>query len=84
MNIVAYVPWIELSFVATRKCPLRGHCLAPPEGLGTQGNLGSSSGVNPRGQGLILRRFKQKKNFCDVRTEVRTEVRMDGQTCPLK
>ena len=54
---------------STRKCPLGGHCLAPPQGPGTRG----TPGVNPGGQGVIPRRFKVKKIFV-------TYVRMDGWT----
>ena len=64
--------------MCTRKCPLRGHILAPPEGLRGLGVPGVSPGVDPRSQGVILRRFKQKKNFVtDGRTHARTS---DGQT----
>ena len=30
-----------------------------------RGYPGSTPGVNPRSQGVIPRRFKRKKNFCD-------------------
>ena len=57
----------------TRKCPLRWHILAPLEGLhapvGTRGR--------PQESGLIPRRFKQKKNFCEGQTN---ERRTDGWT----
>ena len=43
-----------------RKGPLRGHILAPPEGLRGPGVPGVNPGVDPRSQGVILRRFKQK------------------------
>jgi len=62
-----------LPLLKTRKCPLRGHILAPPEGLG-------DPGFNPSGQEVIPRRFKQKKNFVThVRTHVRTH-RTYGRT----
>ena len=37
--------------------------LAPPEGLRAQGVPGVNPGGQPRGQGVIPRRFKRKKNF---------------------
>ena len=57
--------------LVTRKCPLRGHFLAPPEEPGTRG----THGVNPGGQGVIPRRFKQKKN-CDRNTDTWTDRRV--------
>ena len=55
---------IVIDFYETRKCPLRGHILAPPEGLrAPEGYPGSTLGVDPRSQGVIPRRFKRKKIF---------------------
>ena len=47
--------------------------LAPPEGL----RAPELPGVNPGGQGVIPRRFKQKKIFV---TDERTAAAADGQT----
>ncbi len=47
----------------TEKCPLRGHILAPPEGLRTPGSSRVNPGVDPRSQGVIPRRFKRKQYF---------------------
>ena len=58
----------------TRKCPLCGHILAPPEGLR---DPGSTPGFNPRGQDVIPRRFKRKKIFV---TNGRTNERTNGRT----
>ena len=38
---------------------------------------GSTSGVDPVGQGGIPRQFKQKKNCCDTQTQEQTNKRMD-------
>ena len=59
----------------TRKCPLRGHILAPPEGLRAPGLPGVNPGGRPRAQGVIPRRFKRKKNFV-----THAERTPDGQT----
>ena len=37
----------------TRKCPLRGHILAPPEGLRAPELPGATLGVIPRSEGVI-------------------------------
>ena len=52
---VSVVESSEMSM--TRKCPLRGHILAPAEGL----RAPELHGDNPRSQGVIPRRFKRKK-----------------------
>ena len=44
-----------------RICPLRGHILAPPEGLRGPGVPVVNLGVDPRSQGVIPRQFKRKK-----------------------
>ena len=63
----------------TRKCPLRGHILAPPEGLRAPGLLPVvNPGVDPGSQGVIPKRFKRKKYF--VTKDGRTDVQMDRQT----
>ena len=63
-------------YLCTRKCPLRGHILAPPEGLRGLGLPGVNPGVNPRGQGVISRRFKRKKIFVtDTHTDTWTDRR---------
>ena len=68
----------------TRKCPLRGHILAPPEGQRAPGlprvNPGVDPGVDPGSQGVISRQFKRKKNFCDKRSTKYEVRRMDAQT----
>ena len=51
------------------------HILAPAEGLRAPGVTGVNPGVDPRSQGVIPRRFKQKKILW--RTD---EGRTDGQT----
>ena len=66
---------VKINLVNTRKCPLRGHILAPPEGLRGPGVPGVNPGVDPRSQGVILRRFKQKKIFV---THGRTHGRTNG------
>ena len=58
-NGVYKTAMLFMTFImVTRKCPLRGHILAPPEGLRAKGKPGINLGVNPRGQGVIPRRFK--------------------------
>ena len=37
--------------------------LGPPEGLRPRSYPGSTPGIDPRSQGVIPRRFKEKKNF---------------------
>ena len=61
--IVSPILTLWYAFYNTRKCPLCGHCLAPTEGLCAWVHPGSTFGVNPWGQGVIPRRFKQKKIF---------------------
>ena len=41
-----------------------------------RGYPGSTPGVDPRSQGVILRRLKQKK-ICDRQTDARTDGRTD-------
>ena len=43
--------------------PLRGHLLAPPEGLCARSYPGSTPGADPKRQGVIPRWFKWKKNL---------------------
>ncbi len=62
----------------TRKCPLLGHILAPPEGL----RVPELPGVNPRGRpresgGDLGQGDLSEKNFFDRRIDGRTK---DGQT----
>ena len=40
-----------IAVYVTRKCPPRGHCLAPPEGPGTRVTPGVNLGGRPRGSG---------------------------------
>ena len=66
-NDNAILEWIHFILIFAfrynyRNCPLHGLCLAPLEGPGTR----DTPVVNPFGQGVIPRRFKQKK-FCDGR-----------------
>ena len=61
----------KLVLLLTRKGPLRGHILAPPEVLRALRLPGVNPGVNLRSQGVIPRRFKRKKN-CDGQTNGRT------------
>ena len=42
---------VNLEQCDTRKCPLCRHCLAPPEGPGTQGTPGVNLGTQTRGSG---------------------------------
>ena len=72
-----------LSFIATRKCPLRGHILAPPEGLRAPGYPGSTPGVDPRSQGAIPRRFKRKKFFVTYARTYTWTDRRDGRNSDL-
>ena len=67
-------PAIFFLIYLTRKCPLRGHILAPPEELRVLELPGVNPGVDPRSQGVIPRRFKRKKKICDARTAGRTYV----------
>ena len=60
----------SFEIVIHRKCPLRGHILAPLEGLRARGLSGVNLGVDPGSQGVIPRRFKRKKIFVtDGRTD---------------
>ena len=73
-NIFNFNPSKKLYFVKTRKCPLRGHILPPPEGL----RAPELPGVNPGSQGVIPRRFKGKI-FCDARTDEGWTDRRDSR-----
>ena len=53
--------------------------LAPPEGLHTMELPGSTPGIDPRSQGVIPRRFKQKK-IRDVRKYAWTDRRDGGNS----
>ena len=74
--------FMEVSFQRleiTRKCPLRGHILAPPEGLRTPELPGVNPGIDPGSQGVIPKRFKQKKilrRTPDGQTDVIVEIVM--------
>ncbi len=62
---------------STRKCPLRGHILAPPEGLRAPEVPGVNLGGRPQQSGGDSKAIKAKKKF--VRDE-RMDGRTDGQT----
>ena len=64
-----------MTLVNTRKYPLHGQILAPPEGLGAPELPGINSGGRPR-ESVVPRRFKQKK----IVTHERTNGRTNGQT----
>ena len=68
-----------MCFVKTRKCPLHGQILAPPEGMRATKLPGINPGVDPGSQGVIPKRFKQKKFFV-TKEGRRTYVQMDRQT----
>ena len=51
--------------------------VAPPEGLRDRGTTGVNLRGQPRGQGVIPRRFMQKK--CDERINERKNARTDGR-----
>ena len=52
----------------TRKCPLRGHILAPPEELRAPELPGVNPGGWPRESGGDSKAIEAKKIFCDERT----------------
>ena len=61
----------SITILSTRKCPLRRHILAPPEGLRAPNLPWVNPGANPGSQGVIPRWFKWKKIVTDGRTDRR-------------
>ena len=66
------------NLIFTRKCPLRGHILAPPEGLRAVEVPRVNPGSRPQESGGDSKAIYAKKN-CDIltnngRTDVTTEI----------